>query len=276
MVQTGGGWIRRRHDPQDGLRRWVAPIVSGRPYGPGMVLASLLPARCPVCGAAGPVPCAPCVGRMRPAVPGPLPPGLDACWSLLAYEGAARTLVARLKYRNDRTALVWLADGMAALVEPPPTVVVTWAPTSRRRRRRRGFDQAELLAGAVARRLGAPCRTLLERSTGPPQTGLSLAARRRGPSFVAAPSHWPHRSQPVPASVIVVDDVVTTGSTFTAASWALRSVGVSWVAALTAARTPRMAATPTVPPPLPLSVPGPPPDVESSLKFRAESADIRQ
>src|ERR671919_440388 len=217
---------------------------------PGMVLATLLPTRCPVCGAAGSAPCG----------------------SLLAYEGAARTLVTSVKYRNDRAALAWLADGMAALVEPPADVVVTWAPTSRRRRRQRGFDQAELLAAALARRWDRPCRRLLDRSPGPPQTGLSLADRRRGPCFMPQGA--------APLGVIVVDDVVTTGSTLTAASWALRSAGPSGVGALTAARPPRPATLPPVPPSppssVPLSVPGTPPDVESSLKFGREMADVPQ
>ena len=207
---------------------------------------------------------------MRPAGAGPLPGALDACWSLLAYQGEARELVARLKYRNDRAALAWLAGGMATLVEPPAGVVVTWAPTGDRRRRRRGFDQAELLAAAVARRWRVPCRRLLGRAPGPAQTGLTLAARRQGPSFE------PPRAR-LPAPVIVVDDVVTTGSTLTAAARALRAAGAPWVGALTAARTPRVADFRPLPiPSLPLSVPIAPPDVETSLKFRGQVADVQQ
>jgi predicted amidophosphoribosyltransferase len=207
---------------------------------------------------------------MRPAAVGPLPAALDVCRSLVAYEGEARELIARLKYRNDRAGLAWLAGGMATLVEQPAGVVVTWAPTGARRRRRRGFDQAELLAAAVARRWRVPCRRLLGRARGPAQTGLSLAARRQGPSFVPLHAH-------VTVPVIVVDDVVTTGSTLTAAAWALRAAGAPWVGALTAARTPRITAVRPLPKPsLPLSVPIAPPDVETSLKFRAQLADVQQ
>jgi predicted phosphoribosyltransferase len=76
--------------------------------------------------------------------------------------------------------------------------------------------------------------------------------------------------------VLVVDDVVTTGSTLTAAAWALRAAGAPWVGALTAARTPRIAvARPMSTPALPLSVPAAPPDVESLLKFRGQLADVQ-
>ena len=226
--------------------RWTAPcspgsslpglVVRGRPYRGRMLLDTLLPVRCPACGRSGPAPCAGCVGRMRRARPGPVPPALDACRSLLAYEGPARELVARLKYRNDRAALAWLADGMAGLVDPPAGAVVTWAPTTTGRRRDRGFDQAELLAAAVARRWGRPWVRLLVRRPGAPQTGRTVADRRLGPAMAATSDAAARLGG---RSVVVVDDVVTTGTTIAAAARVLRSVGAPWVAGLTAARTPR-------------------------------------
>jgi predicted amidophosphoribosyltransferase len=165
--------------------------------------------------------------------------GLDVCRALLVYEGASRRLVTSLKYHNDRAVLTWLAGHMAELLVPPPGSVVTWAPTSRRRRRRRGYDQAELLARAVGRRWGRPCRRLLVRAgERGPQTGQGVDERRRGPVFRArASATWPVRSP-----VIVVDDVTTTGSTLEAAARALAAAGVPWVGAVTAARTPRFRA----------------------------------
>lgn len=198
-----------------------------------------LPATCPVCARPGPAPCPACVAGLRPAPALPVPAELTACPALVAYDGTGRELLARLKYRNARTALAWLAEGMAALVGAEPGAegidVVTWAPTTSARRRRRGFDQAELLARRVARRLGRPCRRLLLRVPGPPQTGLGRAERRAGPRFAVVPT----TSRRPPRRVLVVDDVVTTGASLTAAASALRASGVIEVRAVAAARTPR-------------------------------------
>jgi predicted amidophosphoribosyltransferase len=167
---------------------------------------------------------------MRAAPGAPPPDGIDAWAAPFAYEGVARELVARVKYRRLHAASGWLADAMVSLVVPAPPVVITWAPTVPERRRSRGFDHAELLARHVARRLGRPVRRLLVRRPGPPQTGLPAAARRVGPAFAG-------RGR-APASVLVVDDVATTGATLAAAAAALRATGAETVVALTAARTP--------------------------------------
>jgi predicted amidophosphoribosyltransferase len=205
-----------------------------------MLLAALLPVRCPGCGVTGASPCHACASRLRSAPAGPVHEALDACWSLFAYEDLGRLLVTNLKYRRDRAALGWLATGMAGLLTPPAGVIVTWAPTTGARRRRRGFDQAELLARAVARLWGATCRALLARKAGPPQTGRSIADRRQGPILLARAGSRVAAGSPV----MVVDDVLTTGSTLAAAGRALRSIDVPWTAGLTAARTPRHGESP--------------------------------
>ena len=200
------------------------------------MLSALFPLTCPGCGqpARDGLPlCAVCAAGLAPAPWVAPPPGLDAWYAPFAYEGAAREMVARIKYRNVRAVVPWLAARMAASVAPAEihAVVVTWAPTTPVHRRARGFDPAELLARAVARRLRRPVRGLLTRSPGPPQTGLPAVARRVGPRFTS--------SRAAPRSVLLVDDIATTGATLTAAASALRVGGAVRVVAITAARTPR-------------------------------------
>ena len=198
-----------------------------------------LPTTCPGCGTPGPAPCAGCVAGLVSPAAAPPPEGLDAWWALVSYEGVGRELVARLKYRGNRCALRWLADQMAALVDPVGVDVVTWVPTTAERRRARGFDQAELLARAVARRLRRPCRRLLHRSPGPPQTGRSRDQRLHGPRLSTV--------GPVSASVLLVDDVATTGASLSMAARVLSGAGAPRVWALTGARTPsRSRALPSI------------------------------
>lgn len=215
-----------------------------------VVLRALLPVSCPVCGAVGAAPCGACWRELRPAPPGPVPAGLDRCRSLLSYEGTGRELIARLKYRNARSAVTWLAVGMASLVarwaetDVAGAAIVTWAPTTAARRRARGYDQAELLARAVARELSLPCASRLRRLPGAPQTGRSRDERWHGPSFTSRAPPGGRSPSPL-ASVVLVDDLLTTGATLSSAARTLRADGVSTIIGLTAGRTPRHRTGPT-------------------------------
>jgi predicted amidophosphoribosyltransferase len=181
--------------------------------------------RCLLCGAVGEAPCDRCWARLAAGPSGPIP-------ALLAYEEDARFLLRRLKFGNGRAVVARLARGMAGLVEPGWADVVTWAPTSAVRKRERGYDQAELLARAVARCLGVPCRAVLRRAPGHgPQTGRTRAERLDGPVFVG-------RRQVV-GRVLVIDDVVTTGATLRSAASAIRALGAFEVRMLAAAATPK-------------------------------------
>jgi ComF family protein len=109
-------------------------------------------------------------------------------------------------------------------------------PVHDRRRRERGFDQAALIAAAAARELGLPWLAGLERQRATvPQYNLDRRHRAanvadafavRSAAIRAVGGRW----------VVLVDDIVTTGSTLCAAAWALLDAGAVAVSAVTVAR----------------------------------------
>jgi ComF family protein len=198
------------------------------------LLAALLPGRCPGCGARAEPVCDACAASMQAAPPGRALPGVSWSVAAFAYEGVARELVARVKYRNERVAVRFLARELARACTLSPIAfdAITWIPASAPRRAARGIDHGELLARAVSRELGINVTALLRRGPGPPQTGRPAAERRAGPTLRAT-------GDASGRALLVVDDVVTTGATLIAAARVLRACGARDVLAATVARTPR-------------------------------------
>jgi ComF family protein len=199
------------------------------------VAAGIAPPLCAACGRScrpEAVVCTRCGRRLAGAEPllGKGPPGLDRAWSSASYEGVARNLVAALKFRRllpvaelmaDR--IQWLAPAhlLSGTIVPVPTA--PW------RHRRRGFDPAGELAAALAERLEVPLEGCLARRGGRRQVGRSRAERLGQPPRIQA-------SGAVPRSVLLVDDVLTTGATLSACAQALRAAGAARVVAVTFAR----------------------------------------
>jgi ComF family protein len=157
----------------------------------------------------------------------------DAAWAAVGYAGVARDLVAALKFRRARP----LADVMAAhLAAGAPRSLLAGAtivpvPAHPTHVRARGYDQARLLAGALARRTGAPlARPLRRRGPARSQLGATRSERlERGRIDLVVRGA-------IPAHAVLVDDVHTTGATLDACARALRLAGAAEVVAVTWAR----------------------------------------
>lgn len=162
------------------------------------------------------------------------PPAFDASWASFSYAGAIERLLPRLKFHADLAAGATLAALMAA--NPPAFAVDVLIPVPLHRKRlaERGYNQALELARPLARALAAPVRPqLLERVRATTaQTGLSGAERRRN----LRDAFTTHGE--IPARVLLVDDVMTTGTTLTACAAALKRDGAQWVGCWVAARVP--------------------------------------
>jgi ComF family protein len=165
--------------------------------------------------------------------------GFDAAYCYGSYDGALRELIHLFKYGKVSTLARPLSDLLAAaLPRDEKFDAIVPVPLHWWRRWRRGFNQSELLARQIARRTGVPWVTGLRRIRPTTvQAGLSNGERRRNVAgaFRAGRASRALRGR----NVLLIDDVMTTGSTAAACAGALKRAGVSRVALLTAARVDR-------------------------------------
>ncbi len=191
------------------------------------ILDVVIPPRCPCCGVIGPAPCPMCVAALGPAPALPARAPLASLAAVVHYSGPAPRLVTATKYARRRDGWSTVGDWLSAIV-PGGVDLVCWVPATPARRRQRGFDQAELLARRVARNLVLPVHGVLRRVDHHPQASLDRQGRLAGPRLV------PTRRRTVRAgvagrSVLLVDDVVATGSSMVAAALVLRELGATEV-----------------------------------------------
>ena len=114
--------------------------------------------------------------------------------------------------------------------------LLTWAQTSRKNIKKRGYDQAKLLAQAVGKLLGVrPVRTLRKVRNAPPQS-LAGNAEKRRKNIAGAYAVWkPARFQG--KRVLIIDDIITTGSTVSECARMLGKAGANQVLCATVARS---------------------------------------
>jgi predicted amidophosphoribosyltransferase len=176
---------------------------------------------CAGCRSPGGVLCHRCEAALLPAPHPAAVPGSASVVAAWLYAAAARKLVLELKVGGRRAAACPLGAALAQTILRlgSSAEVVTWVPGRRRDLRNRGFNHAEVLARAVAALLGLDARPLLERrGHRPDQAGLGAAERRANieSAFAARDSA---------SSVLLIDDLVTTGATARACTAALRRAG---------------------------------------------------
>jgi len=170
------------------------------------------------------------------------PPPFRRCRAVAAFDDVARRLVHGLKYRDRLELAAWMGEWMAragAEVVAEADLVVP-VPMHRRRLWLRRFNQSASLAAAVAERCGKPLSTdaLLRVKPTRQQVGLTANERARNVSgALKVPDD--RRLKVAGRSILLIDDVYTTGATVKAATRALARAGAAAVDVLVFARVVR-------------------------------------
>jgi len=179
--------------------------------------------------------------------------GFDGVYSYGSYEGTLRTLIHLFKYEKIHTLARPLGEMLArSLPREERFDLVVPMPLHWKRRWQRSFNQSELLAKEVARRWNVPVLGAVRRvKATAPQAGLTNAKRRKNMSGAFAPSRplfhrdlggrfaFARRISLKGARVLLIDDVLTTGSTAAACARALKRAGARRVTLAAVARTDR-------------------------------------
>ena len=150
------------------------------------------------------------------------------------YTELPKRLIYALKFEHNKAAARYIAQYMDS--HTPfivPGTIVCAVPTATSRIRARGYDQAVIIAKAFASHRRLPYLPLLARTTQARQVGSSLS-QRQAQLMMAFRIHKPIPSPNRP--ILLIDDVITTGSTLSAAAHVLRDHGAQQIAAAVFAR----------------------------------------
>ena len=217
------------------------------------MLDLFLPQRCVVCGLGGVQLCVPCLERL-PRIEPPLCErcGTPTVWPVrrcrecagrrlafasaraaVYYDDDVRALVAAWKERALRRLAAAAVSLVIEVVTPPRADAVTFIPADPDRGLKRGHHPPRQLAEELANHWKLPLVAPLRRRAAKRQRGLSRAERRRNVAGVF------NAKSGVPGSIVLIDDVFTSGATANAAASALRKAGARRVEIVTFARVVR-------------------------------------
>lgn len=216
------------------------------------VLDLLLPPACAGCGAYGSAICELCRASLRPPVdPGDAFLAMDRAAivgdallvgvAAFAHRDEAQRILRRLKYGGGQrlaTPLARLAaPALRQLLAVSGPVVLVPVPLHEGRHRERGYNQAALLAEALGRETRVRVWPgLIRRRATERQHGLDRSTRLRNLRDSMAVGRASPPDSRLPETVVVVDDILTTGATFEACAVILRAAGVGAVYGFAIAR----------------------------------------
>ncbi len=219
-------------------------------------LGLLFPPRCVVCGRVGALLCTECIAAFA-SIPKPCCPvcgepqihtglcpkcreqrrAFDSIQSAFLFTGGIRKAIHAFKYQRQRDLAQPLVSAMMRVLPDPhrENILVCSVPLHPRREKERGYNQATLLAGELARAWGLPLAasdTLQRTRETESQVGLDFPTRQAN----VGDAFWGNQAVVGGRSILLVDDVCTTGATLHACAVALREAGAVHIQAVTLAR----------------------------------------
>ncbi len=158
------------------------------------------------------------------------------CVSALRYQDRVRSAVHAYKFRarSARSVPFGVLIAQAVLDHGLTADLVSWPSLSKRRLGQRGYDQAQLLALEVGKRLGLPVLRTLDKADRRAQSELEGEVARRANLLGAYTALAPERF--AGKTVLLIDDVVTTGATLSECAKTLRLAGAKEVLCATLAK----------------------------------------
>ena len=163
---------------------------------------------------------------------------IDHCWSPLYYENSVRDSLLRYKFGGVNAYADLYASFIANSMEDclASFDYITWVPLSRRRLRRRGYDQARLVAEELAKQLGIPCcKFLIKIRNNQTQSGIQRPELRKANVSGVYSAYNNELLQG--KRILLIDDIVTTGSTLSECAAVLVRSGAAKISAAAVARS---------------------------------------
>lgn len=216
------------------------------------IISTVAPHTCIGCGKEPDIICSTCCGLIKQSVPGvcykcnAISPNNRVCiackrLSCLSYVyvrtnyiGLAKELVVRFKFNRARSAHRTLAQYLLEVpIHQTDIDLIVPIPTVTSRKRQRGYDQTVLIAREYASKNQLPCKQLLIRKSQTSQVGSTKQLRikqLKNDHLVTNQKEVLHKN------ILLIDDVITTGSTIESAAKTLKLAGAKRVDALVFAK----------------------------------------
>lgn len=211
------------------------------------IIDLLMPKKCLGCGREGTYICKDCevfLSEVDPMLGSPTSPvilgeiGLPNIVSVWEYEGLMEKLILKIKYDGCYDIVGELVETVFKKIDLnlPKDMIITFVPMYNKKERRRGFNQSELIAQRVGDKIGRPVVRLLGKmKDNQSQVGLGPQERLSNVKDVFQFQTKLSLVQ-VPSSVLLVDDVYTTGATMNECVKILKKGGIKSVYGFTIAR----------------------------------------